>query len=227
MLPNLHTKWSRRLFNLAAAPYAWMTWQDTWRNHCGSLAVHFPNPTRPQSLRVLDLGIGPGVSGIGIVEQRPDVSLVGVDFSEQMLRQAQGFVKRSGKSITLIRADGAALPFSDKTFDIVTHHSFLYLVSNRSGVLQEIHRVLKNNGRYVMLEPNEDGRFSVIPSMEGNLRFKLSMALWRFFSARYGRFTETQLRKLLETTGFDNITILPTLGGLGWIVCADARKPAV
>lgn len=221
MLPDLHTKWSRRLFNLAARPYAWMTWQETWRNHCGSLTTHFPSPSPTQSLRVLDLGIGPGVSGIAILDRRPDLSLVGVDFSEQMLRLAQGFVHRSGKVISLVRADGATLPFADDSFDIVTHHSFLYLVSDRNGVLREIRRVLKKSGHYVMLEPNEDGRVSVIVTLGGNLRFKLSMALWRVFSAQYGRFTETQLRTLLETHGFENVIMLPTLGGLGWIAHAN------
>ena len=199
-----------------------MTWHEVWRKHCGSLADHFP-PSQGDKLSVLDLGIGPGVSGIGILERRPDLWLVGLDFSSEMLRHARRYLSLAAQRFPLVHGDVTHLPFADASFDIITHHSFLYLLGNRDAGLREMFRVLKPGGHYVMLEPNRAGTVTVVPSMKGPFQFRLSMLLWRVFSTGFGQFARDELRELLHKHGFVCERLDETLDGLGFI--AVVRKP--
>ena len=125
-----------------------MTWTPIWREHCASLADYFPQVPSPTAgetdeagrtrLRILDLGIGPGISGIGILDRRPQALVIGLDFSRTMLRLAQRYLRRAGLSheqLPLIHGDVLHLPFPDASFDVITHHSFLYLLSQKEQAL--------------------------------------------------------------------------------------------
>ena len=222
---RVSTALNRALFELGARFYGWQTWQPTWRAHCADMADHFPAavPGAPP-LRVLDLGIGPGISGIGILDRRPEVVVVGLDFSRTMLRLAKGYLRRAKMDFPLVRADVTNLPFADASFDVLTHHSFLYLLSQQSAGLDQMFRVLRPGGRYVMLEPNRDGNIRAVLSLRGERRFRLSMFLWRIMSRGYGQFTRASLTALLNAHGFVEVKVEATLGGLGLL--AVASKPA-
>ena len=213
-------RFTRRLFSVTAPVYDWLTRQETWLEHCASVAELFP-PTRPGAppLRVLDLGIGPGVSGVGLLRRRPELEITGLDLSRRMLRRAR---RALGDRAGLLAADVAQLPFPAQQFDVVTHHSFLYLLPDRDAALAEIRRVLQPGGRYVLLEPRRRGRFWRIPFLRGALRFRLSMAAWRFIGLRYGKFRRDELTALLTGHGFTDLSLTPTLGGLGYL--GDARR---
>lgn len=209
------------MFDLAADVYGWMTWQEVWRDHCRMLVDHFPVglPERP---RILDLGIGPGVSAISILDRLPNAEVVGLDYSERMLTVARRFIAETGKSIELVRADAARTPFEDASFDVVTGHSFLYLVPDKKGVIDEIGRVLRPGGGAVFLEPHQGGRHADWMRLEGRKRFKLSMALWRTVSGGIGRFSPQSLRELLHRQ-LEEVSVQTSLNGLGLI--GAGRKP--
>jgi SAM-dependent methyltransferase len=222
---------SRHIFDLGSAFYAWMTWQPVWRAHCAGMADFFPPPPTPTSeggagerLCVLDIGIGPGVSGIGLLDRRPDLRVIGADFSAGMLRHARRYLREAAADIPLCRADVMHLPFRDGAFDVVTHHSFLYLLVDREAALREMARVLKPGGSYVILEPHRGGRIEKVLRMSGPGRFKLSMFAWRIASGGYGQFQRAELVALLERHGFVDVEVEETLDGLGLI--ARARKGA-
>ena len=59
--------------------------------------------------------------------------LVGPDFSSEMLRHADA-ICRWLRSLSRM-ADVTHLPFADASFDIITHHSFLYLLGNRDALV--------------------------------------------------------------------------------------------
>jgi ubiquinone/menaquinone biosynthesis C-methylase UbiE len=202
----------RRFFDLTAPVYRYITWQDVWRDNCAEMAGLFPEL---RGARVADLGIGPGVSAIGFLEARPDVRVIGVDLSLNMLREAQAMC-----ALPLVQADATRLPFADASFDVVAGHSFLYLVPDRRGVLAEARRILRPSGRLVLLEPRADGPWHRGALMSGPLRFRFSMVAWRMASARYGRFAEAELRDSLLRAGFARAEVMPTLGRMAWFATA-------
>ena len=228
-LPPLRVRlvqaFNRAVFEVGARFYGWQTWQPTWRAHCAEMADHFP-PTLPGAppLRVLDLGIGPGISGIGILDRRPEVTVIGLDFSRTMLRLARGYLRRAQLDFPLVRADVTHLPFADASFDVLTHHSFLYLLTEQSVALDQMFRVLRPGGRYVMLEPNREGHIQAVLRLPGERRFRLSMLLWRILSRGYGQFTRASLAALLNAHGFIDVQVEETLGGLGLLAVASKRQ---
>ena len=81
---------------------------------CPSPAAGETDDAGRTRLRILDLGIGPGISGIGILDRRPQALVIGLDFSRTMLRLAQRYLRRAGLSqeqLPLIHGDVLHLPF--------------------------------------------------------------------------------------------------------------------
>jgi len=212
-----------RIFSAFAGGYDFLTGQPIWRAHCASLVTRFPEGDR---LRVLDLGTGPGVSAIAIAGARPDLRIVGADTAPRMLERASRSVDRLGLAsrVRLALADGARLPFEDDAFDVVTAHSFLYLVDDRDGVLAEARRVLAPGGRCVFLEPRARAGFTALRPGLRTPRFGLSMLGWRVMSKLKGRFTEDTLRAAFESGGFDVLDVEASLYGLGLVITASPRE---
>jgi SAM-dependent methyltransferase len=97
----------------------------------------------PGNGRCLDLGCGGGHFLNAPLELGWQV--VGVDVSEDQLRVARA----RHPDVELVRADAAALPFADATFDAAfstfTHTDF----DDFAGAVAETRRVLRSGGRFV------------------------------------------------------------------------------
>jgi len=210
-------------FNVSARLYSAINAQAAWRRSCGRLAAHFPPGA---GHRVLDVGCGPAFSTIALARARPDARLVGLDLAPRMLQEARKRMVSAGlqRPIPLFLADAANLPFRDEGLDVVTGHSFLYLVDRPDAVLAEARRTLRPGGRVVLMEPN----YRAVPLREvlrysRDPRFLFSVCIWRPYSRRHGRFTAATLGATLAAAGFDDFgseEVLAGLGLLGW-----ATKP--
>lgn len=218
------------LFDMFAGVYAWFTAQSAWRASCALMAEYLPTSARGRLL-VVDLGCGPGVSTFEMARQRPDLLYIGLDRSNHMLEEARRRQVRAGnsgpRSIRWVRADAAALPFAAATIDVLTGHSFLYLLgkNNRSPALREMVRVLRSDGRVVLMEPHA-GPFSLRQVLQRNagVRHLIAIALWRPFSRLHVRYTPGSLGSILQDFGMVSTQTHEVLGGLGIIACA--RKAA-
>src|SRR5512138_1270084 len=85
--------------------------------------------------RVLDLGIGTGVS----LNYYPrHVRLVGIDLSSGMLREARKKIRERGlESTAVFQADALHLPFGDNSFDHVFISHVISVVSDPYRLVQE------------------------------------------------------------------------------------------
>jgi ubiquinone/menaquinone biosynthesis C-methylase UbiE len=206
------------MFELGALPYAFLTAQPTWREHGGELAALVGLEA---GQHVLDLGCGPGVSAFGMLERAPGARATGLDVSRAMVGFARmlGRLDPSGEHAEFVQGDAASLPFGDATFDAVTGHSFLYLVSDAHRVLREAARVLKPGGRCAFLEPAGMPGTGLPLAIRSRAllepRFVASMALWRIVSRGYGRFDETRFRAAFERAGLEPLVVRETLAGMG------------
>jgi ubiquinone/menaquinone biosynthesis C-methylase UbiE len=206
------------LFDLGSGIYAWFCANPMWLESCAHLAAFFPEPDGHRPLRVLDLGCGPGLTAIALVRARPDTYVVGVDLSPRMVRRAQMETERASlsRNISYVIADASALPFPNDAVDVTAAHSFLYLVRNRADVVREAYRVLRSGGRYASMEPRF-GRTaeSVLRRHGRDLRFLVSVTLWRPYSKYHGRLDEITFPAILERAGFRKTGTEPALEGLG------------
>lgn len=100
--------------------------------------------------RVLDLGVGTGVSLNYYPMDRGRI--VGVDLSSGMLREARKKIREQGRNnAQVFQADALTLPFADNTFDHVFISHVISVVSDPCRLVQEAQRVAKPSSRIVIV----------------------------------------------------------------------------
>ena len=100
--------------------------------------------------RVLDLGIGTGVSLNFYPLDRGRV--VGIDLSSGMLREARKKIREQGRdNASVFQADAMRLPFADNSFDHVFISHVISVVSDPCRLVQEAQRVAKPDARIVIV----------------------------------------------------------------------------
>lgn len=98
---------------------------------------------------ILDLCCGTADLALAVSE-KSRARIVGADFSLQMLRR--GAAKTSGRSFRFVQADALSLPFSGGVFDACTVAFGVRNMSDARRGLDEIRRVLRPDGKAVILE---------------------------------------------------------------------------
>jgi len=107
-------------------------------------------PGRPR--RVLD--VATGTAGVALMlADRTDAEIVGVDLTEEMLRQGQARVDaRAETRVRLAVARAERLPFDDGAFDALTFTYLLRYVADPAATLRELARVVRPGGTVASLE---------------------------------------------------------------------------
>jgi demethylmenaquinone methyltransferase/2-methoxy-6-polyprenyl-1,4-benzoquinol methylase len=103
---------------------------------------------------ILDVATGTGDMAILLTRQLPDVRVTGIDISTGMLEIGLEKVKRLrlGGQIMLQTGDSEALEFPDGHFDAITVAFGVRNFENLEKGLKEMLRVLKPDGKLVILE---------------------------------------------------------------------------
>ncbi len=165
------------------------------------LADFDPTP----NARVLDLATGVGAMAGWLLEKHPTLRITGVDLSLHQLHWA----RRNHPTIPVARANGAALPFTDQTFDFV-HCSWLLEhvpAAVAVKILNEVRRVLKPGGHCHFTEV-ENSTFRVQPAYPEVLEL---MATLNDTQQKGGGdpYVGRQLPKLFAEAGFTKVDIRP------------------
>lgn len=100
---------------------------------------------------VLSIGCGPALLESRLHQLHPEMNIVGLDSSREMLAHAS-------KSIHLEYGDAHHLRFGDGVFDAVLFVTSLEFVEDYKEAVKEAHRVLKSKGTVLilMLNPKSD-----------------------------------------------------------------------
>ena len=122
----------------------------TWRRKLVQLA------NRTSCAQILDLATGSGDVAFALqngLSSNPTIT--GLDFCEPMLVQARkkrAHLNLNPEKYRFLEGDCLDLPFPDQHFDLVTISFGLRNLADREKGLSEIYRVLKPNGRVIVLE---------------------------------------------------------------------------
>jgi ubiquinone/menaquinone biosynthesis C-methylase UbiE len=160
-------------------------------------------PAKPEA-RVLDAAGGTGKWSVCIAGRGPRVTLV--DFSDGMLRMAQGKVlkARAHDRIEISKGDLRNLKFNDESFDLVFCDHALSFIKEQEKVVKELTRVLKRGCPLIISARN---RYSQSLSVVGeDLDFASKLLLGSSGCVRcdvvriYTLFPD-ELRQMLEMNG--------------------------
>ncbi len=111
---------------------------------------------------VLEVAVGTGMTFQEILKANPDGQNVGIDLTPAMLEKAKSRAAQSGNSnYQLALGDAYALEFPDQHFDVLMNNYMFDLLPEEDfpTVLREFKRVLKPDGRLVMVNMTRGERF--------------------------------------------------------------------
>ena len=109
---------------------------------------------------LVDLGCGAGNLIIRIAKKFPELDLKGVDISTEILEHAKQRAKKNEveNKIEFKKGSVQELPFSDNSIDIIVSSLSLHHWENPSKAFNEINRVLKNDGKFLIFDFRRDTR---------------------------------------------------------------------
>jgi ubiquinone/menaquinone biosynthesis C-methylase UbiE len=122
-----------------------------------SVQKHFVETIAPylsSELNCLDLGCGPG-GFLGLMAPLCK-NIIGVDVVSSFVEECRAHIDRLGlTNATAILSENLPLPFPDAEFDRIVMVDTIHHLENVSGTLDEVHRMLKPNGLFLVFEPNK------------------------------------------------------------------------
>lgn len=98
----------------------------------------------PQEIQILDVGTGPGFFAILLTEAGYKVTAV--DYTEEMLKEAQQNAGPLAESIVWKRGDAQDLDVESDSFDVIVTRNVTWNLPNPAKAYQEWQRVLKKGG---------------------------------------------------------------------------------
>jgi len=192
-------------------------------NFVRELKRHNPSGT------LADLGCGPGYLLQLIAKEIPQVDLIGVDISEEMLQKAAINLSTLGrdKKVQFKHGDIRKLPLEDDSMDFIVSTLSLHHWSDPKSAFDEIHRVLKHEGQFLLFDLRRDPQrwfFWLI-------RFAQKVMLRTFGADAIVRlneptgsvlssYTPSEVETLLKATPFARWKLK---GGAGWIFLWGVR----
>lgn len=198
----------------------------SWRR----AAIDSLKPFAPK--RLLDVATGTGDFALLAMQRLQLDSLLGIDLSEGMLAVGREKVERAGQShkITLQKDDCMQLSLADDSFDAVT---VAYGVRNFADLdrgLREMRRVLRPEGRLVIIELTSPTRFPmrqlfwlyahVLMPLIGRLVSKDSRA-YTYLPATMEAFPQGEvMQQILQKAGFREVRFKRFTFGLSTLYTA-------
>jgi ubiquinone/menaquinone biosynthesis C-methylase UbiE len=134
---------------------------------------------------ILELASGPGI-GFGIMAKQA-TKVVGVDIDPLQIKMGNEYYK--GR-FQLIEASAEKLPFDTASFDVILILEAIYYIENLQDFIEEVKRVLKPNGRFLISYPNKEW---------GN--FNPSPYTYKYFSI-------SEMHEFLTSNGFSSKSLL-------------------
>lgn len=120
---------------------------QSWRKE---VAKHLP---RHADLKILDLATGTADQAIALLKSPASIhSITGIDLSQDMLEIAKKKTVDYRKKIDFLQADAEKPPFPAEHFDAATFSFGIRNVTDPLLSLKEIFRILKPQGRCLILE---------------------------------------------------------------------------
>ena len=163
----------------------------------------------PENADILDCGCGGGANIKRLLEKCKNGTVKGIDYSEISVEKSRKVNDKAIKNgrCEILQANVLRLPFEQDSFDIVTAFETIYFWPDLQQSFRQIYSVLKSGGTFFICnesngDTNKDDKW--VEKIGG-------MTIYN----------DTQIKNVLEQTGFSHIQI--EKNEKGWI-CVIAEK---
>jgi SAM-dependent methyltransferase len=152
---------------------------------------------------LLDVGCGPGNIVLKIAQRSPSLSIVGLDYSQNMVDTARRTAAEMelGKQVFFQRADAGRMPFADGSFDIVLSNSVLHHLADPSRMFREMLRVAKPDGAILVRDLRRPSRLAYPWHVRWYGRHYSGMMKKLFVDSVRAAYTPAELSGLLSGSG--------------------------
>jgi len=157
-------------------------------------------PATPR--KVLDIGSGTGMLLGNLAELYPASDLVGLDLAFGMGREARANLAPR-HSVRLLTGDAEALPFRDRTFDLVVSTSTFQWLDNLDAVCAEAYRVLAPGGCFIFALFGGKTLFE----LRGSYRFAWERCGRGPENRTHSFHTVSEVETALGRTGFNDLRV--------------------
>ena len=144
----------------------------------------------PANISLLDIGCGAGGNIVRIQKLHPTIKISGMDYSPLCVEKSKVYTSKHHVNSDIKYGDVMCMPYNDASFDMVTTFESIYFWTDPVKALVEIKRVLKNEGKALivceMTDPIKDKKWS---SKYDDMKI----------------YTTDELMKMAEVAGFKNI----------------------
>jgi len=105
--------------------------------------------------RILEVAPGPGYLAIELAK-RGQYAIAGLDISKTFVEIASANARRASVKIDFQHGNASAMPFADDTFDVTLCRAAFKNFSQPVEAMNEMYRVLKPQGRAVIIDLRKD-----------------------------------------------------------------------
>jgi SAM-dependent methyltransferase len=199
--------YDRLLGPLLFAPYA--------RDLAGRAAALRPD-------RILETAAGTGIVTAALLEAAPESRIVATDLNQAMLDVAAGTIL--SERVAFQQADAQALPFADRSFDLVVCQFGVMFFPDRIAAFSEARRLLKPGGRLLFNAWDRIDRNPVTVAVAGAVAALFPQNPPGFFArVPFGYHDKARIEADLRAAGFTDIAA-ETVEKTSRVVARDAAK---
>ncbi|MEB3219733.1 MAG: methyltransferase domain-containing protein [Nostocales cyanobacterium 94392] len=177
-----------------------------WRSYINNTLTFLYNWEQIDSQSyVLDVACGTGEFERLLLDKNPTQKIIGVDISEKMLNIARTKY-RTYSNVDFHQTSVNSLPFANHTFDVAACGNAFHYFEQPLIALSEIKRVLKPNGKLVILDWSKD--FLICRICDWILQI--------FDPAHQQCYTQAELHQLLISAEFNICRATKVSFGIIW-----------
>lgn len=105
-----------------------------------------------QNTVALDIGCGGGMNVKRMLELSPEGKAAGIDISEESVKKSRKVNQNElGKRCSIKKGSADSIPYKDERFDVVTAFETIYFWPDIPKAFQEVMRVLKPGGTFMVI----------------------------------------------------------------------------
>lgn len=196
-----------------------------FRDHTQEIARSlFPLEAPAEGTRLLEIGCGPGFYACRLSQELPSLRTTGVDLSQRLIERARARARGLRLSnCNFEHADAHALPYATDSIDAIVVSRLFLIVEDKEGIVRELFRVLRPEGRCFIAEPTSGFRT--------RLPLAVMWLLSRLTTSPAGKYREPQQADVMSRRDFDALVRSQAWGSTelhydGWYQYAVCQKTA-